>query len=182
MGGIESEEATDRTDRQADMELVRVENIRKTFGETEVLHGVSLCLHSGEIMGLAGHNGAGKSVLIKIMGGIHKPTEGKIFYEGREVRLQSTKEACQAGFFIVPQELNLARQLSVAENIFIGRKEFVKKKGLVNRRFIHSESKRLLKEYFDIDIDPSMPVGDIDTVMQRLVQVVRCLNGGACKA
>lgn len=179
MGGIESEEATDRTDRQADMELVRVENIRKTFGETEVLHGVSLCLHSGEIMGLAGHNGAGKSVLIKIMGGIHKPTEGKIFYEGREVRLQSTKEACQAGFFIVPQELNLARQLSVAENIFIGRKEFVKKKGLVNRRFIHSESKRLLKEYFDIDIDPSMPVGDIDTVMQRLVQVVRCLNGGA---
>ena len=103
MGGIESEEATDRTGRQADMELVRVENIRKTFGETEVLHGVSLCLHSGEIMGLAGHNGAGKSVLIKIMGGIHKPTEGKIFYEGREVRLQSTKEACQAGFLSYPR-------------------------------------------------------------------------------
>ncbi|WP_343248624.1 sugar ABC transporter ATP-binding protein [Diplocloster hominis] len=172
------QQKTEHVNREG-TELVRVEDIRKSFGGTEVLHGVSLSLKSGEIMGLAGHNGAGKSVLIKIMGGIHRPTTGKIFYEGREVRLHSAKDAQQAGFYIVPQELNLARQLSVAENIFIGRDEFSKKSGLVNKKYIQAEARRLLKEYFDVDIDPAVLVGDVDTVTQRLVQVVRCLHGGA---
>lgn len=160
--------------------LVRVDGICKHFGGINALQDVSFTLHKGEIMGLAGHNGAGKSVLVKIMGGIYKPDRGSILFEEKEVKLTSPKDAQERGYFVVPQELNLARQLSVADNIFIGRDEFASGYiGIINRKYIFEESRRLLKEFFNIEIDPSVPAGELDTVTQRLVQVVRCLRSGA---
>jgi ABC-type sugar transport system ATPase subunit len=160
--------------------LVKIEGISKRFGTIQALNNVSLSLRKGEIIGLAGHNGAGKSVMTKIMGGIYKPDEGKIFFEEQEVKLSSPKEAQERGFFVVPQELNLAGQLSVADNIFIGQTEFANKyTKTVNKRYINQDSKRLLKEFFNIDINPSTPAGDLDAVTQRIVQVVRCLRAGA---
>jgi ABC-type sugar transport system ATPase subunit len=160
--------------------LVRVEGISKRFGAIHALQDVSLTLRKGEILGLAGHNGAGKSVLTKILGGIHKPDEGKIFFEEEEVKLTSTKDAQDRGFFVVPQELSLARQLSVADNIFIGRKEFSSKYiRLINKRYINEESERLIKEFFNISLDASKPAGDFDVVTQRIIQIVRCLRAGA---
>lgn len=160
--------------------LVRVEGVSKRFGAINALNNVSLSLRKGEIIGLAGHNGAGKSVLTKIMGGIYKPDEGKIFFREQEVKLSSPKDAQERGFFVVPQELNLARQLSVADNIFIGQKEYANKyTSTVNKRYINQESKRLLKEFFNIDVNPSTPAGELDAVTQRIVQVVRSLRAGA---
>lgn len=160
--------------------LVRVEGIYKHFGGINALEDVSFTLHKGEIMGLAGHNGAGKSVLVKIMGGIYKPDKGRILFEEKEVKLVSPKDAQDRGYFVVPQELNLARQLSVAENIFIGRSEFASRNtGIINKKYIYEESKKELKEFFDVEIDPSTPAGELDTVTQRLVQVVRCIRAGA---
>jgi ABC-type sugar transport system ATPase subunit len=163
-----------------EQELIRIEGVSKHFGVTKALQKVDFSLHKGEVMGLAGHNGAGKSVLIKIMGGIYKPDSGRVFYGDSEIKVHSINDAQEWGLFVVPQELNLARKLSVAENIFLGRREFAKNRlGVVNRKFINDESKRLLKHYFDLDIDPRTPTGDLDTVTQRIVQVVRCLRDGA---
>ncbi|GGG16788.1 sugar ABC transporter ATP-binding protein [Paenibacillus abyssi] len=164
----------------SDEVIVKVEGVSKRFGAINALTNVSLSIRKGEIIGLAGHNGAGKSVLTKIMGGIYIPDEGKIFYGGQEVKLTSPKDAQERGFFVVPQELNLARQLSVADNIFIGQKEYANRlTGIVNKRYINDESRKLLKQYFNIDVDPSTPAGELDTVTQRIVQVVRCLRAGA---
>lgn len=160
--------------------LIRVENISKHFGGVKALQDVSFTLHKGEIMALAGHNGAGKSVLCKIMGGIFKPDQGRILFEEKEVRLESPKDAQGIGYYVVPQELSISKQLSVADNIFIGRDEFASGLGGgINKKFICEESKKLLKDYFDIDVNPSVPAGELDTVTQRLIQVVRCLSAGA---
>lgn len=160
--------------------LVRIEGVSKRFGAITALSDVSFSIRKGEIIGLAGHNGAGKSVLTKIMGGIYKPDEGKVFYEEQEVKLSSPKDAQERGFFVVPQELNLANQLSVADNIFIGQEEFANKlTTVVNKKAINRESKKLLKKYFNIDINPATPAGELDAVTQRIIQVVRCLRAGA---
>lgn len=164
----------------SDIELIRAEGICKHFGAINALEKVDFLLHKGEILGLAGHNGAGKSVLIKVIGGIIKYDSGKIFYESKEMNIRHIKDARDWGYYVVPQELNLARNLSVAENIFIGRDEFSRKAfGIVNTKYIIDESKKLLKQFFDIDIDPNVAAGDLDTVTQRIIQVVRCLRNGA---
>lgn len=160
--------------------LIQVEKISKQFGGIKALKEVSFTLHKGEIMALAGHNGAGKSVLVKVMGGMFRPDSGTIRFEGEEVRFRSPKDAQNKGYYVVPQELCIARQLTVADNIFVGRAEFSGKGiNIVKRKFIHGESRRLLKEYFDIEIDPEAIAGELDTVTQRLIQVVRCLSAGA---
>lgn len=160
--------------------LVRAQGISKKFGTVDALIDVDFTLRRGEIMGLAGHNGAGKSVLIKTMGGIYRPDNGKIFFEEQEAKLSSARDAQARGYFVVPQELNLARQLSVADNIFLGREGYAKKyTGFINQRFIEQKAHQLLLEYFQVDVDPALPVEQLDTVTQRLVQVVRCLAGGA---
>lgn len=159
--------------------LINVVDVSKRFGVIQALNNVSFTLHKGEIKGLAGHNGAGKSVLIKIMGGFLKPDKGKIYFEGREVKFSSPKDAQEMGYYVVPQELNIAAQLSIADNIFIGKKDFVNKYGIIKEKYIYEESKKILKELFNIDVDPYLPAGELDTVTQRLIQVVRCINVGA---
>ena len=160
--------------------LIKAEGICKQFGAVKALEDVSFTLRRGEIMGLAGHNGAGKSVLIKIMGGVYQPDRGRIWFNGEEVKLHSPRDAQERGYYIVPQELTVARQLSVADNIFIGRDEFASKySGIVNKKYIYEKAAQLLREFFNIDVDPTVPVGELDTVTQRLIQVVRCLSAGA---
>ena len=161
-------------------ELIRVEGVSKHFGVIKALKNVDCSVHSGEILGLAGHNGAGKSVLIKTIGGIYKPDSGILYFENKTMQLQNINDAQSWGYYIVPQELNLSRKLSVAENIFLGRKEFSRKVlGIVNTKYINDESKKLLMQYFGINIDPKIAAGDLDTVTQRIIQVVRCLRSGA---
>lgn len=160
--------------------LIRVENISKHFGGINALQDVSFALHEGEIMALAGHNGAGKSVLVKVMGGMYKPDQGRILFYEKEVKFKSPKDAQERGYYVVPQELTIAKQLSVADNIFIGRDEFASKiGGVINKKYIYEESRRLLNEYFHIEVDPMIQASELDTVTQRLIQVVRCLSAGA---
>jgi ABC-type sugar transport system ATPase subunit len=160
--------------------LVKIKGITKRFGAITALENVNFEVKAGEITGLAGHNGAGKSVLIKVMGGMYKPDEGEIFYYGEQVKLHSPKDAQERGFYIVPQELVIARQMSVADNIFVGQKEaesrFFK---TTRKKYIVQEAERLLKQYFDVDLDGNTIVDTLDTVTQRILQVVRCLRAGA---
>ena len=160
--------------------LIKVEGVTKKFGAITALNHVTFEVKAGEITGIAGHNGAGKSVLIKVMGGIHKLDEGNIYYYGEKIKLYSPKDAQQRGFYIVPQELVIARQMTVADNIFVGQKEA---QGgvlrLTRKKHIVHEAEVLLKQYFDIDLAGDTIVDTLDTVTQRVIQVVRCLRAGA---
>jgi len=107
--------------------LLQMRDIVKEFSGVPVLHGVNFSLYAGEVMALMGENGAGKSTLMKILSGVHDEWEGYIKIDGRNCRFSGPKDAENEGVSIIYQELNLIPNLSVAENIFLGR-EPVKKK------------------------------------------------------
>src|SRR5687768_7355571 len=101
--------------------VLELRGIRKSFGGVRALRGVSFDLRAGEIHALLGENGAGKSTLIKTLGGIHTPDAGDIFMDGRATRITSPADAARLGIRVIHQELALAPNLSVAENLFLGR-------------------------------------------------------------
>jgi ABC-type sugar transport system ATPase subunit len=160
--------------------LLKCEKLSIKFGYKYALRDVSIEVHRGEIVGLAGHNGAGKSVLVNTIGGNFRAESGKVFYENKEVRHLTPHKAKAFGYNIVPQELNVSTQLSVADNIFIGTIYYSKSIfKFVRRKYIYHEASRLLKEYFGVDVDASKAAGNYDTIVQRLIQIVRCLITGA---
>src|SRR5437764_15404763 len=97
--------------------LLEMHDIRKSFCGTEVLHGVDLRLHGGEVLALLGENGAGKSTLIKILNGDYAKDAGQILLDGQPVEFRSPRDAQRAGLRVIYQELNDAPDLSAAENV-----------------------------------------------------------------
>ncbi len=108
-------------DTQPQPPLIHCEGLQKWYGGVHALKGVDVEFGQSEVIGLVGDNGAGKSTLIKILSGAHRPDGGKIFMEGREVRLSSPREAMNLGIETIYQYTAMAPQLSIARNIFIGR-------------------------------------------------------------
>ena len=111
-------ETKDRTDVE---DVLRIEDISMSFGPVTALRNVDLHLRRGEVLGLVGDNGAGKSTLVKILTGFHKPDHGRIFIEGKEVRLRSVQDAREHGIETVFQDLALVDELSVYHNLFLNR-------------------------------------------------------------
>jgi ABC-type sugar transport system ATPase subunit len=101
--------------------LLRLENVSKHFGPVQALTDVSLELRAGEVTALVGDNGAGKSVLIKTISGIHGPDDGEIFWEGEQVRIRTPRDAAALGIETVFQDLALCNNLDIVENMFLGR-------------------------------------------------------------
>src|SRR6202048_5224643 len=100
--------------------ILELHRITKAFGGVEALRGVDFALSAGEIHGLVGENGAGKSTLMKIIAGVHTEFSGRFVLDGRETRFRSARDARAAGIAMVHQELSVAPDLSVAENVFLG--------------------------------------------------------------
>src|SRR5215213_11154443 len=101
--------------------FLEVRAVRKQFPGVLALDGVSLRLTAGEVLAVVGENGAGKSTLMKILGGLYQPDDGELFLDGRQVRFAGVTDAMAAGISLIHQELNLAENLSVAANVFLGR-------------------------------------------------------------
>src|SRR3954464_3324096 len=101
--------------------LLEVRAVRKRFPGVLALDGVSLRLGAGEVLAVVGENGAGKSTLMKILGGLYPPDDGEVLLDGRPVRFARVMDAMAAGISLIHQELNLAENLSVAANVFLGR-------------------------------------------------------------
>ena len=116
-----------------DSQVLYMHGIKKAFPGVQALDGVDLEVRSGEVMALVGENGAGKSTLIKILSGAYTADEGEIFIKGNAVKILDPKHARDLGISVIYQELNLAEQVSVAENIFAGR-EIVNRFGLIDYR------------------------------------------------
>lgn len=155
-----------------------MEGICKDFSGVSVLHSVDLELFQGEVLALVGENGAGKSTLMKILAGVYNDYHGRIFVDGALVRFASTRDAEKAGIAIIYQELNLVPELSVAENIFLGR-EPLGFAGRVNFGKMNRDATAILSG-LHFPASPSEPVSSLRVGLQQIVEVAKALSLSAC--
>jgi simple sugar transport system ATP-binding protein len=152
--------------------VLELRGISKAFTGVQALNGVSLKLYPGEVHTLMGQNGAGKSTLIKVLTGVYTPDHGQILLAGQAIQPQSTLEAQNLGISTVYQEVNLCPNLSVAENIFIGR--YPRKLGRIDWAGMAKQATALL-ERMQVRIDVTMPLAHYPLAIQQMVAISRSL-------
>ncbi|NLS03376.1 sugar ABC transporter ATP-binding protein [Rhizobium sp. P32RR-XVIII] len=153
--------------------VLAARNIAKSYGNVHALKGVNFDIHRGQVTTLFGENGAGKSTLMKILSGVVQPSSGEIILDGNPVTFSSSTHARECGISIIHQELSLAPNLSVRDNIFMGRE--IMKGGVVD--FAEEERQtRALMEELEEDIDPLTPVEDLRLGQQQIVEIARALS------
>lgn len=154
--------------------VLEMKGITKIFPGVKALSNVDFTLKSGEIHTLMGENGAGKSTLIKVLTGVHEIDEGNIFLRGKEIRISSTQEAQKYGISTVYQEVNLCPNLTVAENIFIGREPI--KNGSIDWKKMNESSEKLLKERLNLNIDVKKALNNYSVAIQQMVAIARAVD------
>ena len=154
--------------------LLHADNITKTFPGVKALDSVNIKINSGEVLGLLGENGAGKSTLLNIVSGIYKAEQGKIYLGDKEVVIDGPKHALDLGIAIVHQELKLMPNMTVAENIFMGRLPKTKI-GKVSYRKLFANTKELL-ERFGFAINPKEEVRFLSIASQQMVEIAKALS------
>ena len=157
-------------------DAVKMENICKSFSGVQVLKNVNFDLRKGEIHALMGANGAGKSTLIKILSGAHKKDSGTIIVDGKEVEIETPVDSKMCGIRCIYQELSLAPDLSIANNIFLGQERMRGK--LVDQKTINQEAVRMMEE-MDLHVDVRTPVGNLGIGERFFTEICRCLVGDA---
>jgi ribose transport system ATP-binding protein len=157
--------------------LLSLSNVSKSFGGIAALKDVDFALHAGEIHGLVGENGAGKSTTMKIIAGVYTDYEGEMQLDGKLVRFRSARDALAAGIGMVHQELSVVSDLSVAENVFLGNQPTMAG-GVVDWARINSEAKKLISS-LGLEIDPKTRMGSLPVGLQQLVELSRVLFSGA---
>src|SRR3954454_3309680 len=155
--------------------LLEMRGITKRFPGVLALDGVSFDLRPGEIHALVGENGAGKSTLMNILGGVypHGTYEGEIHVDGEVRRFDTVRASEKAGIAVVHQELSLVPEVSIAENVFLGREPH--SFGVIRGEEIHSRAQRLLDE-LHLKLDAHTPVGDLGIGQQHLVEIAKALS------
>lgn len=153
--------------------ILTMKGIDKSFPGVHALKEVNLEVRKGEVHALMGENGAGKSTLMKVLTGIYSRDRGSITYEGREVEFTSPREAQDAGIAIVHQELNMMHQLSVAQNIFIGR-EFMKGKIIDDKR-MNEEALKLFQR-LNIEINPAEVMNELTVGRQQMCEIAKAIS------
>ena len=157
----------------AEEALLTMRGICKYFPGVRALENVDFTLHSGEVHALVGENGAGKSTLIKVLTGVHAKDGGKIAMEGRPISPSSPLEAMKCGISTVYQEVNLCPNLSVAENIFIGREP--KKAGGIDWKTINRRAAELLTT-LNLNIDVTKTLGSYSVAVQQMIAIARAVD------
>jgi len=152
--------------------LLEVQGISKEFSGVRVLDRISFSLSKGEIFGIIGENGAGKSTLIKIISGIYHPTEGSLIFDGKRVTVRDAEVAQKMGINLIPQEFNLIPEMTVSENIFLG-KELRKRLFLNQRAMI--EKTAVLLNYLRSDISPVARIGLLSVAQKQMVEFAKAL-------
>lgn len=155
--------------------LLRMEDIHKWFGKVRALEGVDFQVNKAEAVGLVGDNGAGKSTLIKIVSGYHRASRGKIFFENKEVKINSPKDARALGVETVYQEQALAPHLSISRNIFMGR-EPSKTLGFLAKKVMDEESMDALSSIGLKLRSPDIPVATLSGGERQGVAIARALH------
>jgi len=154
--------------------FIELRNIRKIFPGVVALEDVDFDVRYGEVHALVGENGAGKSTLIKILGGAYQPDGGEILIEGKPVTIAATSMAQHFKIAVIYQEFNLVPDLSVAENIFIGREPKIGK-SFINWKKINTDAAQILKK-LDIDINPRKFISDLSVAEKQMVEIAKSLS------
>ncbi|MCZ0962824.1 sugar ABC transporter ATP-binding protein [Paracoccus benzoatiresistens] len=153
--------------------VLAARNVSKSYGNVHALKGVNFDIHRGQVTTLFGENGAGKSTLMKILSGVIQPTSGEIILDGQPVNFANANEARDRGISIIHQELSLAPNLSVRDNIFMGREL----RGPMGVDFAEEERQvRRLMEELEEEIDPLTPVEELRLGQQQIVEIARALS------
>ena len=153
--------------------LLEMKGISKSFPGVKALEQVDLELNQGEVLALLGENGAGKSTLLKVLSGVHIPDEGEIYINGEKKNFKIPADAAEEGIRIIYQELNHYDELSVAENIFVGK--MPKSSPLsVDWKQMNERAAEALKK-LNLDIDPRTLVKDLSTAQKQLIEIARAL-------
>jgi ABC-type sugar transport system ATPase subunit len=156
--------------------VIELRRIGKTFPGVRALHDVSLTIEPGEVLGLVGENGAGKSTLIKILGGVYPAGsyKGEIVIKERVQAFRSTRDARRAGIAVVHQELSLVPDMSIADNLVLGREP--SRLGLVDAATTEATARDLLKRVLGMtDLDLTVPVGHLGVGVQQILEIARAL-------
>ncbi len=155
--------------------ILSIDNLSKQFGEIKALSQVSFGLIEGEVHALCGENGAGKSTLIKCLSGIWPSDsyEGAILVEGKKTQFKNIVDAEKAGIGVIYQELALVREMTVAENLFLGN-EPTNNLGTIDWHKVYADANALLEKY-NLELDPTAKVGDLGIGQQQLVEIVKAL-------
>ncbi|MEA4853418.1 MAG: sugar ABC transporter ATP-binding protein [Christensenella sp.] len=157
--------------------ILEMKEITKEFPGTLALDHVDFSIKPGEIMALIGENGAGKSTLMNVLMGIHQPNKGQIILDKKVVENRRPREALDRGIGMVPQELNLVSDISIAENIFLGNHQ-KKNNGMIDWEKTYEKAEEALKQ-LDVEIDPRKKVSEISAAYQQLVSIARTLVAGS---
>jgi ribose transport system ATP-binding protein len=160
-----------------DVPLLELRGISKSFGGVAALTDVDFSLHAGEIHGLVGENGAGKSTTMKIIAGVHSEYQGTMQIAGETVHFRSARDAKAHGIGMVHQELSIVRELSVAENVLLGMQP-VNRLGLIDYAAMYRIAGEQLQR-LGIDVDPRGSIGLLPLGLQQLVEIARVLFSGA---
>ena len=159
-------------------EIVAMKGIHKSFPGVQALENVDFSLNKGEIHALIGENGAGKSTLIKILTGVDQPDSGTILIDGRKTSIRSPQHAQALGISTVYQEVNLCPNLSVAENILIGREPH--KWGSIDWKGMNAQAAEILHG-LDIDLDVTQNLGSCSVAIRQMAAIARALEIASAK-
>ncbi|SER84123.1 monosaccharide ABC transporter ATP-binding protein, CUT2 family [Tranquillimonas rosea] len=159
-----------------DAPLLAIRDVSRSFGGIEVLHGVDFDLRPGEVHALIGENGAGKSTTMKILGGYLPPSSGTVELDGSTVSFSASDEAEAAGVVMIHQEFNLTEQLTVEENVFLGRELT---KGLFLDKTTMRARTREWLERLDCHLDPTLRVSQISVSDKQMVEIAKALGRNA---
>ena len=159
------------------MSLLEAKGITKSFFGITVLQGFDLAVEPGEILGLVGENGSGKSTSMNILGGVLQPDAGSMTLGGHPYAPQHPQDAFRAGVNFIHQELNLFSNLTIEENLYLGgfpaRFRFLP---LIDRQQIREKTKSLLAEV-DLHVSPATPVSSLSPGEKQMVEIVKALSG-----
>lgn len=156
--------------------VIEVKDMSKNFGSTKALRNVNVKFYSGEIRGLVGENGSGKSTITSIISGMQKATSGEMFYEGKNWNPSTMVEAQERGISMVLQEANTISDCTVAENIFAGRFDEFSRFGFLNMKKVVSKAQKMLDDFEISHIKASDNINRYGFEDRKLIEIVRCVS------
>ncbi|BBI35387.1 sugar ABC transporter ATP-binding protein [Cohnella abietis] len=155
--------------------VVKMDGIEKHFAGVHALKQCEFELRSGEVHALVGENGAGKSTMMKVLTGVYQKDEGRILYKGKEVNIPDTRTAQKLGISMIHQELNLAPDLTVAQNIFMGKEPRRAIRLFLNDKEMNRQTAILLKQ-LNLDIEPTVLVSELTVAKQQMVEIIKAIS------
>lgn len=160
--------------------ILQAKNITKLFPGVKALSDVSVDFYPGEVHALVGENGAGKSTLVKVISGVYDPSEGTIIYEGREHQFKNPRQALDCGISVIHQELSIANDLTVAENIFLGAepRRFSVKSPLLDRADMNARAQAVLDQ-MKVKLKATDMAGSLTAAQQQMIEIAKVITKNA---